>query len=81
MKYFNLNDKKLPIQENEFPVQAWGVLSSNLKHEPLIIPRGKLSTMDIKIDILYSGICHSDIHTGMGHWGNTRYPFVGGHEF
>jgi len=35
---------------------------------------------DILIDIKFSGICHSDIHTIKGHWGPQRYPQVPGHE-
>ncbi|WP_316833254.1 NAD(P)-dependent alcohol dehydrogenase [Pedobacter aquatilis] len=35
---------------------------------------------DILIDIKYSGICHSDIHTIKGHWGLQKYPQVPGHE-
>lgn len=32
------------------------------------------------IDILYSGICHSDIHQARGEWGNSVFPMVPGHE-
>lgn len=35
---------------------------------------------DILIEIKYSGICHSDIHTIKGHWGKQMYPQVPGHE-
>lgn len=35
---------------------------------------------DILIEIKYSGICHSDIHTIKGHWGKQTYPQVPGHE-
>jgi len=35
---------------------------------------------DILIEIKYSGICHSDIHTIRGHWGTQVYPQVPGHE-
>lgn len=35
---------------------------------------------DIVIDIKFSGICHSDIHTIKGHWGKQQYPQVPGHE-
>lgn len=35
---------------------------------------------DILIDIKFSGICHSDIHTIKGHWGKQQYPQVPGHE-
>ena len=35
---------------------------------------------DILIDIKFSGICHSDIHSIEGHWGPQKYPLVPGHE-
>jgi len=35
---------------------------------------------DVLIDILYCGICHSDIHSARNEWGWTSYPFVPGHE-
>jgi uncharacterized zinc-type alcohol dehydrogenase-like protein len=35
---------------------------------------------DVLIEILYSGICHSDIHTARSEWGPTAYPCVPGHE-
>ena len=35
---------------------------------------------DVLIEIKYSGICHSDIHTIKGHWGPQKYPQVPGHE-
>ncbi|MBT1699493.1 NAD(P)-dependent alcohol dehydrogenase [Fulvivirgaceae bacterium PWU4] len=35
---------------------------------------------DVLIEIKYSGICHSDIHTIKGHWGKQPYPQVPGHE-
>jgi alcohol dehydrogenase (NADP+) len=35
---------------------------------------------DVQIDILYCGVCHSDLHTARGEWGGTQYPCVPGHE-
>ncbi len=35
---------------------------------------------DVTIDILYCGVCHSDLHTARNDWGNTVYPVVPGHE-
>lgn len=35
---------------------------------------------DVVIEILYCGICHSDIHSARNEWGGTQYPFVPGHE-
>ena len=35
---------------------------------------------DVVIDILYCGVCHSDLHTVRNDWGGTTYPIVPGHE-
>jgi uncharacterized zinc-type alcohol dehydrogenase-like protein len=35
---------------------------------------------DVEIEILYCGVCHSDLHTARNDWGNTMYPAVPGHE-
>ncbi len=35
---------------------------------------------DVQIDILFCGVCHSDLHTARGEWGGTVYPCVPGHE-
>lgn len=42
--------------------------------------RRRLRTNDVCIEILYSGICHSDLHTVNGDWGPQFYPLVPGHE-
>ncbi|HET7611865.1 MAG TPA: NAD(P)-dependent alcohol dehydrogenase [Rhodanobacteraceae bacterium] len=35
---------------------------------------------DVQIEILYCGVCHSDLHTARNEWHNTQYPCVPGHE-
>jgi len=35
---------------------------------------------DVEIEVLYCGVCHSDIHTVRGEWGKANYPCVPGHE-
>lgn len=42
--------------------------------------RRPVGDYDVLIDIKFSGICHSDIHTVRGHWGEQPYPQVVGHE-
>ncbi|WP_100399139.1 NAD(P)-dependent alcohol dehydrogenase [Bacillus sp. FJAT-44742] len=44
------------------------------------IKRRDLDGQDVLIEIKYSGICHSDIHTAHGEWGGVNYPLVPGHE-
>lgn len=47
---------------------------------PFTFERRALRPMDIKIEILYCGICHSDLHQVRSEWQGTRYPVVPGHE-
>lgn len=44
------------------------------------IKRRDLDSHDVLIEIKYSGICHSDIHTAHSEWGAANYPLVPGHE-
>jgi uncharacterized zinc-type alcohol dehydrogenase-like protein len=51
--------------------------------DPLVrttIERRDLGPRDVLIEIRYAGICHSDIHTVRGEWGEIAYPQVVGHE-
>ncbi|UZT99097.1 NAD(P)-dependent alcohol dehydrogenase [Chryseobacterium fluminis] len=52
----------------------------NGKLESWNFERRAVGDNDILIEIKYSGICHSDIHTIRGHWGKQVYPQVPGHE-
>jgi alcohol dehydrogenase (NADP+) len=47
---------------------------------PLEIERRALGPKDVRIDIRFCGICHSDIHFARGEWGEVPYPAVPGHE-
>jgi uncharacterized zinc-type alcohol dehydrogenase-like protein len=44
------------------------------------IERREVGSKDVLIEIAFSGICHSDIHTVRGEWGEIQYPQVVGHE-
>ena len=47
---------------------------------PFTFERRELRDNDVAIDILYCGVCHSDLHTARGDWKGTVYPNVPGHE-
>ena len=47
---------------------------------PHEIERREPGPDDVQIEILYCGVCHSDIHTARNEWKNTLYPSVPGHE-
>lgn len=61
-------------------VKAFGTEAKDKSLEPMTIERRELTTKDIEIDILYCGVCHSDLHTAKNDWGGTVYPAVPGHE-
>ncbi|MBL7258811.1 NAD(P)-dependent alcohol dehydrogenase [Paractinoplanes lichenicola] len=51
--------------------------------EPLVrttVERRDVGPKDVLIEIRYAGICHSDIHTVRGEWGQVAYPLTVGHE-
>lgn len=54
--------------------------SSDAEMVPYHFERRALRANDVAIEILYSGVCHSDLHTVNGDWGPQPYPLVPGHE-
>jgi len=59
---------------------AYAATSSTGPLEPVTIERRELGPHDVLIDIKYCGICHSDIHTVRGEWGDRPFPLAPGHE-
>lgn len=61
-------------------VKAFGIEELGEKVKELTIQRREVKPTDIEIDILYCGVCHSDMHHVHGDWGKEKYPLVPGHE-
>ncbi|MEU5210383.1 NAD(P)-dependent alcohol dehydrogenase [Streptomyces sp. NPDC020742] len=62
-------------------VSAYAAPAPKAPLERITIPRRELGAHDILIEIKYAGICHSDIHTVRGEWGDGgAFPIVPGHE-
>ena len=61
-------------------VQAYATAAADAALGPLSIERRNPGTHDVQIDILYSGVCHSDIHQARNEWGGSIFPMVPGHE-
>jgi alcohol dehydrogenase (NADP+) len=59
---------------------GFGATSAQEPLGKLDFERRDLRPDDVQIDILYCGVCHSDLHTVRNEWGNTVYPVVPGHE-
>ena len=61
-------------------VTAYATAGPDVPFEKTTIARRDLGPRDVSVAIAYAGICHSDIHTARGEWGETTYPLVPGHE-
>ena len=61
-------------------VKAYGATAATDDLKPLDIERRAVGTDDVKIDITFCGVCHSDIHTVRNDWKGSTYPVVPGHE-
>jgi uncharacterized zinc-type alcohol dehydrogenase-like protein len=67
-------------QEGPIPSKGFALFSKDGSFQPFEFTRHAVGDHEILIEILYSGICHSDIHTVKGEWGDMKYPLVPGHE-
>jgi uncharacterized zinc-type alcohol dehydrogenase-like protein len=63
-----------------FEVKAFGAASKSADLKQMTIARREATPKDVEIEILYCGVCHSDLHTARNDWGGTKYPAVPGHE-
>lgn len=61
-------------------VKAFGTEAADAPLKPMNIQRRNVLPNDVEIEILYCGICHSDLHAAKNEWHNTVYPIVPGHE-
>ena len=61
-------------------VAAYAATSATEPLTKTTITRRDVGPHDIRFDIHFAGICHSDIHTVRAEWGQPRYPVVPGHE-
>jgi uncharacterized zinc-type alcohol dehydrogenase-like protein len=61
-------------------VTAYATPAAKAPFEKTTIERRQVGPKDVRIEIAYAGICHSDIHTGRDEWGAATYPLVPGHE-
>jgi len=59
---------------------SYAAMNAEKPLKPYEIQRRDVGANDIKIEILFCGVCHSDLHTAKNEWHNTIYPVVPGHE-
>ena len=60
--------------------KSYAAQSATASLAPWTIDRRSPKPHDVQIEILYCGVCHSDLHTARNEWGGTIYPCVPGHE-
>lgn len=68
-----MNSKKIKVKSK-------ALFSKNGKFKDYFFERRSLKANDVLIKIMYTGICHSDIHYAKEEWGKIEYPIVPGHE-
>jgi uncharacterized zinc-type alcohol dehydrogenase-like protein len=61
-------------------VDAYAASSAASPLAPTTIDRREPGAKDVRIDILFCGVCHSDLHAARGEWAGVMFPCVPGHE-
>ena len=72
--------RRVRVQYMTPQTKAYAAHSAKTPLAPFSFARRDVLPDDIKIDILFCGVCHSDVHTARDEWGGTTYPCVPGHE-
>ncbi|MFT6550973.1 MAG: putative zinc-type alcohol dehydrogenase-like protein [Zhongshania marina] len=60
--------------------QAYAASAADLPLAPFEFERREADSRDLVLELLYCGVCHSDIHYARNEWGYSRFPIVPGHE-
>ena len=63
-----------------FKVKAYATQAADAPLAPFSFERRDPGPHDVQIEILYCGVCHSDLHQARNDWGGSTYPMVPGHE-
>lgn len=72
------------VRENQkvtmTPVKGYAAQEAKAPLAPFSFERREVGAHDVAIDILYCGVCHSDVHQVRNEWGGAMFPMVPGHE-
>ena len=63
-----------------YKANAYAASSASSPLAEMTIPSRQLTEHDVQLEILFCGVCHSDLHMVRSEWGETVYPIVPGHE-
>jgi alcohol dehydrogenase (NADP+) len=69
-----------PAADNEYREVAWGIQNDGDMISPFWVNKPKVGENDVKIEMKYCGICHTDCHFALNELGGAIYPMVPGHE-
>jgi uncharacterized zinc-type alcohol dehydrogenase-like protein len=61
-------------------IRAWGAQAAGRPLGPMTIDRREPGPRDVVLEILFCGVCHSDIHQARDEWSGAVFPMVPGHE-
>lgn len=62
------------------PTKGFATHAAQEPLKPFSFERREPTATDVQIDILFCGVCHSDLHMARNEWGGTKFPCVPGHE-
>src|ERR1700745_3019728 len=72
--------RRIPAIPMNYNTKAYAAPSATEHLGPFTLSRREVGPHDVSIEIVYCGVCHSDIHQVRNEWGNSIYPMVPGHE-
>ena len=76
----NVKTAPAPTTTGRLPAQGYAATSSKSPLGPFSFERRTPGPKDVQIDILFCGVCHSDLHQARDEWAGTTFPVVPGHE-
>src|SRR5664279_3677441 len=68
------------MSANTTTARSWAAQTAQSALAPFSISRREPLPSDVAIEILYCGVCHSELHQARNEWHNSIYPVVPGHE-
>ncbi|MGZ5958579.1 MAG: alcohol dehydrogenase catalytic domain-containing protein, partial [Myxococcaceae bacterium] len=61
-------------------VPAYAAPGARAPLAPFAVERREPGPTDVQLEILFCGVCHSDVHQARNEWGSAKFPMVPGHE-
>src|SRR5437870_13392895 len=72
---------KIVSDPKEADACGWGFYDYSMKPHKIYFKFPPLKDDELRIDVTYAGLCHSEVHTVSGDWGEVKnFPIIPGHE-